>query len=299
MKLLKSAFICACLAFSSCTMFQEPVTIQVYFANDCAQQEQEEAHQIIIERIKFLYKVKDFTMPKTGMFSVTYFPEKKTDILSNLLSEKGEIIIHESVFASMVSDILLDNFDMTSETRHPLANSILSTRAEYPIDSPVLVAANENNKAYIDSLFQSEEIQKLIPDDVILVWNEESRFENVYYELFTLKKSNFLPLNKETVKKIKPQKMRNSSDTHLHIELHPEFHQVWADFTRNSMYRCVPFVCDGKIISYPIVNAEITGGKLAIFGNFSADELLTMIGFVESSVLNCPVNLSYLVQNGK
>ena len=273
-------------------MFQKPAAIQVHFTEDCSPQQQEEAHRVIIERIKSFYKVKDFTMPENGGFSVTYFPEKKPDIIPELLREKGEIVIYESYVAAEISDLILKSFDTTKETEdtdNPLVDFIISSRQMVSSDSPVVGMAREEDKEFIDSLFQNETILDLLPTDVSFLWRKESQSNNSYYELITVKKTNSFPLNKKPVKKVKFESMRGYLFPQLMIELYPEFHQAWADLTRNNVGRCLPFVCDGKILMNPMVNSEITGGKLSIAGSFSAEEMYVIRGYLKGGVLNCPV----------
>ena len=298
MKLFKLGFMCACLALTSCNLFQKPTTIQVSFTNNCSLQRQEEAQQVIIERIKSVYKVKDFTMLEDGQFSVTYFPKENFEILPDLLKKKGEIIIYESYPAYEISELIFNHFGRPTETPTPESNLLaffmLSGREKHSSESPVIGIALRSEKNYLDSLFHSEEIQKLLPTDVSFIWNEESHFNEIYYELIAVKTSNFIPLNKETVKMATAESAQYSSWLELHIKLYPEFKQKWADMTRNNINKCLPIVCDGNILSYPMVRDEITVGALSISGGYTNEEINTMLGFIKSGVLNCPATFSVL-----
>ena len=295
-KLFKLVFMCACLTLTSCTLFQKPSTIQVSFTNDCSLQQQEEAQQVIIERIKSVYKVKDFTILENGKFSVTYFPKENFEILPDLLEKKGEIIVYESYPAYEISELIFNHFGRPTETPTPESNLfaffMLSGRERHSSESPVIGIALRSEKNYLDSLFRSEEIQKLLPADVSFMWKEESHFNEIQYELVAVKTSNFLPLNKETVKMATAESSQYSSWLELHIELYPEFTQKWADMTRNNILRHLPIVCDGNILSYPMVRMEITGGALSITGGYTNEEINTMLGFIKSDVLNCPAIFS-------
>ena len=290
--LLKSAFLCICFALSSCTVFQEPNIIQINFTDDCTQQQQAVAHQVILERMNSFYKVKDFTLPQNKMFSITYFQGKKPDIVSKLLAKKGEITIYESYFATEISDPILNSFDVTEETDNPLVNFLIYSRQMIPVNSPVIGEVSEMYKDFIDSLFKDEKILNLIPKDASLLWGKKNQSNDVYYELTAVRKTNPFSLNKETIKKVKIEFTQYDIYPQLSIELYPEYHQAWADFTQTNIGQCVPFVCDEKILISPLVNSEITGGKLSISGNRPQEEMYAIQSFLKSGTLNCSVNFT-------
>jgi len=297
--LFKLLFICTCL-MSSCSLFQKPTTIWIDLS-DCSPQQQKEAHQVIIDRIKAVYKVKDFTVPEENSFLVTYYPKKKLEILPDLLEKKGEVIIYESYSTDEVSAWIENKFTPKNETDSLFVQFIIGAEEKYySKQSPLIGMVQESKVAHIDSLLSREDIKKLFPADASFFWaQEESFFDETLYGLIAVRKSNFLPLNKETVKKAKVQKSQYSSYLELFIELHPESRQKWADFTLKNIDRCLPIVCNGNVVSYPKVMSEITGGKLTIAGKFTTEEIHTMFGFIKSDVLNCPASIFNPIQKDK
>ena len=292
LKLLKLVLVCTCVLLSSCNLFQEPSVVQIHIANDCTKEQQSEAHQVILERIKSFYKVKDFTQPENGTFTVTYLQGKKPDILSELLSQKGEITIYESYFATEISDPILKSFDITEEMDNPLVNFLIYSRQMMSLNSPAVGGVSERNKDFIDSLFKDEKIVNLIPNDASLLWEKKIQSGDVYYELVAVRKTNPFSLNSQTVKKTNIEYQQNNPYLQVTIELYPEYRQTWADLTRNNINRALPFVCDDRLLMHPFVNEEITGGKLSISGRHSEDEMYAIQSFLKSGTLNCSVNFT-------
>ena len=281
MKSFKSVFICVFMVLCSCNLSQES-TIQVNFANDCSPQQQAEAHQVIIDRIETVYKVKKFTQPKDGSFSVTYFPKEDLEIVNDLLEKKGEIIIYESYFASEIKDLLSDVIEEESMLYHFFGSVPYNPNYQ----NPVIGTVQEKDMAFIDSLLCREEIKMRLPKDASLLWTKKDvSFGNAAHSLIAVKMNNSMPLNQKTVKKASLEK---SYDNGIMIELHPDFHQKWAAMTKNNINRNLPFVCDGTILSYPKVMTEITGGRLSIISNFTTEETYVILGFTKGGVLNCP-----------
>jgi len=269
-----SVFICVCLAFSSCTLFQESTTVQVRFADECSLQQQTAAHQVIIDRLKTVYKVKDYTQLDNSSFSVTYFPKKEVEILPDLLTRKGKIAIYESYYASEIVNEIVDILEDENE----LLEFIFSV----PNFSKELFIGRvqEKDTALIVSLLQRNNIKKRLPRDVAFVWMKD----DAYFLLVAVRESRFIPLNQEAVKKVM---VEESPYPRIDIEFDFDFSKEWAAMTRRNIERYLPIVCDGQVLSAPIVMSEITGGKSSLSGNFTTEELHTLAGIIKGGVLDC------------
>ena len=293
MKLFKSILILTCLAFSSCSLFEKPVTTQINFANNCSSQQQEEAHLVIIDRVKMVYGVEDFTNPENGSFSINHYLKEDVEILPDLLTRKGEVAIYESYLASEIKDMMLNGSNLKPLKDSILYDLITTHRHTYTNNNLSITEAYKKDIKFIDSLLYCEEIKQLFPEDISFLWMKTDDFfsENIY-SLIAIKKNHFIPLNKKTVKEAKASISQYTAGLELFFEFYPDYGQKWAAFTKNNIGKYLPIVCDGNVLSAPMVNNEITGGKSVITGKLTDEEIYTILGFIKSTALNCLAYIS-------
>jgi len=65
----------------------------------------------------------------------------------------------------------------------------------------------------------------------------------------------------------------------------PEGARTWAKITRECISRCIAVVYNGSVRSYPRVQAEISGGKTEITGDFTIEEANDLVKILKSGQL--------------
>ncbi|MDO8241075.1 MAG: protein translocase subunit SecD [Candidatus Moranbacteria bacterium] len=81
------------------------------------------------------------------------------------------------------------------------------------------------------------------------------------------------------------------SEPQVSLKFDDEGTQMFADLTKKNIGKSVAIYLDGKIISAPTVQAEITTGEAVITGNFSIDEAKNLVKKLNEGALPVPINL--------
>lgn len=144
-----------------------------------------------------------------------------------------------------------------------------------------LGAANISDTSAVNAFFDTPEIKNRLPKNynIKLIWGEvlDKSYGDLegMYPLYCLKNS---PYNIPLSIACKEAKVDDNIYNHylISITLKKEYAQRFENLTRNNIGHPLAIVCDNTVLSVPIVNDAITGGKLAISGNFEYDNLVTI-----------------------
>jgi protein-export membrane protein SecD len=75
------------------------------------------------------------------------------------------------------------------------------------------------------------------------------------------------------------------------LQFDPEGSTLFEKITKENVGKTVAIFLDGQVISAPVVNEAISGGKAQISGNFKATEAKTLVGRLNSGALPVPISL--------
>ncbi|MDR1679805.1 MAG: hypothetical protein LBR81_08535 [Prevotellaceae bacterium] len=259
-------------------------TITIAMDSTCTLEQQEIAYEVINKRIVSNWIIKEKTNLIDGKFDLNY--SGQDSLLTQLLAQRGEIYITEMYRQDEIQSprdrVYEKLFWLMENTNHEPLWQIEG----YQIGSPDLVKVPLQQVAYIDSIFNS--FQALFPAGISFAWTAKPTSEG-FFDLLPLKSFRKLPLNPSTVKE---SNIRiHDGYQKLYIELNKEAAEEWARITRDNISRNLAIVMDGKVLMYPRVNAEITGGKMAISGNFNSDELLLIKSILLGGELGCKAQI--------
>jgi SecD/SecF fusion protein len=84
---------------------------------------------------------------------------------------------------------------------------------------------------------------------------------------------------------------RSRIDIFLQLSMTPEGAQIWRRMTSANINRCIAIVVDGKVVSYPRVQSEVTGGNTEITGSFTLSEAQALAAILSSGGGKLPLSL--------
>lgn len=84
---------------------------------------------------------------------------------------------------------------------------------------------------------------------------------------------------------------QNSGATQVSLQFDKEGSDLFADLTKNNLNKPIAIFLDGQVISQPIVQSEILGGRAVITGNFTIDEAKTLARRLQAGALPIPIDL--------
>jgi protein-export membrane protein SecD len=98
-------------------------------------------------------------------------------------------------------------------------------------------------------------------------------------------------LTGKNLKSADVQFMSQSGKPEVGIEFDGEGSKVFAQLTKENIGKQIAIFLDGRVISAPTVQAEITDGKAVITGNFSLDEAKKLAQRLNEGALPVPITL--------
>ncbi|MDR3252781.1 MAG: protein translocase subunit SecDF [Tannerella sp.] len=207
-------------------------------------------------------------------------------------------------------DSLLDQIDTGKE-------DVTQTEAEFAKEHPLFAVLNPNtyngqiapgpvvgvasklNMAKVDSLLNLRQVKEILPNNVKFRWSVKALDENEqYYQLYALKvtKRDGSPaLSGDVVTDAKAdfdQGQIARAEQVVSMTMNAEGAKEWARLTKDNIGNCVAIVLDELVYSAPRVNAEITGGRSQITGNFSLEEAKDLANVLNSGKMAATVNIA-------
>ena len=134
-------------------------------------------------------------------------------------------------------------------------------------DGPAVCAAQKSDTAAINAII-AKYGPEILPSDLKLTWTLEP-FDNLY-ELIALK-TDTLGKPAMTGESIIEAKVTdtNGYGFAISITLDKEGGKQFSTLTSNNIGHALAVVFKDKVMSYPIVNSQVEGGKVEITGNFT------------------------------
>lgn len=134
-------------------------------------------------------------------------------------------------------------------------------------DGPAVCTAQKSDTAAINAII-AKYGPEILPSDLKLTWTL-TPFDNLY-ELIALK-TDTLGKPAMTGESIIEAKVTDTNDYGfaIYIALDKEGGKKFSELTSNNIGHALAVVFKDKVISYPIVNCQIEGGKVEITGNFT------------------------------
>ena len=83
-----------------------------------------------------------------------------------------------------------------------------------------------------------------------------------------------------------------SNDPMVSVKFNAEGAKLFAEITRDNTGKQLGIFLDGQLISSPVINEPITGGKAVISGKFTAEEAQTLAKNLSFGALPVPITLS-------
>lgn len=150
----------------------------------------------------------------------------------------------------------------------------------------------ETDRARVDRLLNSEEVKRVIPDDVTFAWSQRS-FEGqggeVYFVLYTIKKDAEL-----TGKVIQDASSNIDPTTNLPIvtmQMNSEGSADWARITGSNINKRCAIVLDNVVYSAPTIRSKISGGNSQIEGMANVQEAKLLEIVLKAGALPAPLKI--------
>jgi len=193
---------------------------------------------------------------------------------------------------STVKTSVLDSRKQFSD-QNPLFSILgprITTTGE-PLPSCMIGLANEKDTSLVNSYLKMNEIKALFPNDLKFFWSSNPyKYDptKTLYGLHAIKITTInrsAPLDGSAIISAEATTGSDKKDIKIGLTMDPEGAKTWAKITRESISRCIAVVYNGSVRSYPRVQAEISGGKTEITGDFTIEEANDLVNILKSGQL--------------
>jgi preprotein translocase subunit SecD len=82
-----------------------------------------------------------------------------------------------------------------------------------------------------------------------------------------------------------------SGEPVVQLEFNTDGEKLFQKITGENIGKPLAIILDGEMISYPVINSEISGGSAVITGNFTPDEAKTLVRDLNFGALPVPIEL--------
>lgn len=197
-----------------------------------------------------------------------------------LLQSEGGLEFWETYDADEIEDEL---------AQLELENLMLIPQNRYR--TPVVGQASYADTARVNAYLSSPFAQSVLPRDIRFAWSHKAVDEQgIYYELVALRaRSNGRPaMEGDIVTSAKATRADyDESRGEIKLNMNEEGARMWQRVTRENVGKSIVFVIDGDVYSYPIVQAEIKGGRCFITGDFTFEEAQELADILQSGQMPC------------
>ncbi len=215
-------------------------------------------------------------------------------------SAQGGEVFQDVDSSQMVIDTLTgartDSFYLANKEKiDDLATSTVGLGPLFEIFTPnnqnqyyqaIMGVANERDTAKVSDFLKSKEFTGVMPRDAKFLWGSQPVKETVggsvvvseNFGLYAVK----IPRNSNGEARLEGDKVtdarhdidgsNNTSSYVVSLTMNPDGAKIWRTMTKDNIGREVAIVLDDEVVSAPVVNQEISGGRSQISGDFSAQE---------------------------
>ena len=162
---------------------------------------------------------------------------------------------------------------------------------------PVIGVAHYRDTAKINTWLRLPQVKAALPSDLVPMWTVKASSQYAggnYYELIAIKvntRDGKAPLDGGVVSDARVSYSNMGGQPQVDMAMNAEGAQTWARLTADNIGKCIAIVLDGMVYSFPRVNAEITGGRSVIEGNFTIEEATDLANVLNSGKLPAPATI--------
>lgn len=164
----------------------------------------------------------------------------------------------------------------------------------YPGRGPVVGYAAVQDTATVNYLIEQEAVQQVLPRDMELYWdvNPAPHNENLraLIAIRETTRDGSAPLDGNVITTAR-QDYDQHGNPEISMSMNREGARTWSRLTADNIGSSVAIVLDDYVYSYPTVQAEITGGRSSISGNFTVQEAQDLANILRAGSLPAPARI--------
>ncbi|MBR77006.1 MAG: protein translocase subunit SecDF [Flavobacteriales bacterium] len=163
-------------------------------------------------------------------------------------------------------------------------------------EGPALGSCNVKDTAELNSLLNDEKIKSFFPSDVkfayeVKPYDDEGRFVQLIALRSISKSSSEAAMEGEVVTDASQTFAEFGNNADVSMSMNKEGARKWKKLTGDNIGKSVAIVLDNYVYSFPTVQAQISGGRSSITGNFTVNEAKDLANILKSGKLPAPARI--------
>tara|TARA_B100001939_G_scaffold346798_1_gene366526 strand:- start:482 stop:3505 length:3024 start_codon:yes stop_codon:yes gene_type:complete len=163
-------------------------------------------------------------------------------------------------------------------------------------EGPALGSCNVKDTAELNSLLNDEKIKSFFPSDVkfayeVKPFDDEGRFVQLIALRSISKSSSEAAMEGEVVTDANQTFAEFGNNADVSMSMNKEGARKWKKLTGDNIGKSVAIVLDNYVYSFPTVQAQISGGRSSITGNFTVNEAKDLANILKSGKLPAPARI--------
>ena len=161
-------------------------------------------------------------------------------------------------------------------------------------EGPVVGFCAVKDTAVLNGYLKDDAIRKFFPVDVKFVYTVKPYDpDGKFVQLVALKsdRNGKSAMEGDVVTDAVQTFGQFASSAEVSMEMNAEGGKQWKRLTAENIGKSVAIVLDGYVYSYPTVQAEISGGRSSITGNFTVNEAKDLANILKSGKLPAPARI--------
>lgn len=211
---------------------------------------------------------------KKALAQIGFYETYSTDELSD-------------AFLQMCNEVSKNDTSFKAKKVMRLLNFTDTSFIEGLSGSPIICSSLASDTAAVNSVI-AQYGGNFLPKDLKLAWTfkpDQSRDGMEYYKLIALKTHDGSPeMTGEPIIEFSKE-IDKFSGYVISMRLDEKGTREWSGITAKNVGRYIAIVIAEKVYSFPIVRSQIDGGRIGISGNFTEEEVDSIVNFVWSERL--------------
>jgi len=163
-------------------------------------------------------------------------------------------------------------------------------------EGPALGYCNVKDTAELNSLLNDEKIKSFFPSDVKFAYevkplDDEGRFVQLIALRSISKSSTEAAMEGEVVTDATQSFAEFGNNADVSMSMNKEGARKWKKLTGDNIGKSIAIVLDNYVYSFPTVQAQISGGRSSITGNFTVNEAKDLANILKSGKLPAPARI--------
>ena len=238
--------------------------------------------------------------------------------LKSQVEEKDSILDPEKLFdeeslsqdefdSSLSIDDLSSDNDMNSDSvamtveqfsrENPLYAVLFPNlnQSNQPNEGPVCGISSIKDTSAVNAYLKMDEVKNIFPRDVRFAWtvkpyDPEGRFVQLIALKITTRDGN-AAMEGDVVTDARTDFGQFNGLPEVSMSMNAEGARLWKRLTADNIGKSVAIVLDNYVYSFPTVQAEISGGRSQISGNFTINEANDLSNILKSGKLPAPARI--------